>query len=592
MMKKAGRLLLGCLAVLLILASPANCTIYQASEDPLLFGNLSQHDPTLVTAYDQDASGPTSAVNAFVYLQRQYPTIYGTTLVPAYDTATLAASALKLGGFNYMSILTPIQIYGLSNGVTSSVFLKDKYAYVGSNGGSHALKIFDITNPAAPTLVGSTGGSGIGNINVICVDNYAFVGWNNSTIRIYDISNPSSPTQISSITYNYGNTKVLNVIGNLLYVGTTSGADYEFRIYDISNIYSPSLVSVTNIGADVNAISVVGNYAYLGTDAQHSYFQIYDISNPAAPSIISSLDVGPVTNTVYIDGKYAYLGLNNGPTRFQIYDISDPTTPTLVAAVATPTQVNDLVVAGNYAYLAMGGRNSYPALSIYDVTNPKSPIFVAKSENSTDVSSVVIDGKYAYLGTSTGNPTSFRVYDLHHLYHRDYIWGITAYVRSKNTGYAGQMTDPGIYDTSSNPGGWGWNGRVRPLWIGQNASYPTWNFIYDSLISRRAVQIAWRGQDAGGNIYRHYLTVTGLDFNDINNSGIIKFKENATISYIDPKDGKAYSAHIWQDNSDNLFLYYHNDTYDWFSGNVQLEMVMSEGPSSATAPFLLLLLGD
>lgn len=594
-MKKAERLLtrfLGCMAVLLLLASAGNCTIYQASEDPSLFGHLSQHDQILVAAYEHDASGPTSAVNALVYLQRKYPTIYGTSLVPNYDTSTLAATALKLGGFNYMNILTPLQIYGLSNGITNSVYLSDNYAYVGSNTNTTALKIFDIANPAVPNLIGSAGGFGIGNIDVIYVNNYAIVGWNNSTIRIYDISNPSVPVQISTITYGYGNTYALYAVGNLLYVGTSSGADYEFRIYDITNIYSPSLVSATIIGADVYAIWVEGNYAYLGTSGVFNSFQIYDVSNPAKPTFVSSLDVGPVVNTVRINGNYAYLGLNNGPTRFTIYDISNPASPALAAAIVTLTQVNDLFIAGKYAYLAMGGHDIFPALAVYDITKPTSPIFVANAENSTDVASVAVKGKYAYLGTNTGDPTSFRVYDLHHLYYRDYIWGINIYVGDKNTAYAGQMIDPGTYGTSANPGGWGWNGRGQPGWISENASYPRWNFIYNALKLNKAVEIGWRGQDAAANIYHHYLTITGIYFNDLNNNGIIEFRENATLSYLDPQDGKDYTAHIWQDTSGNLFLDYHNDTYDWFSGNVQLEMALSEGPRPSITPVLLLLMGN
>ena len=313
---------------------------------------------------------------------------------------------------------------------------------------------------------------------------------------------------------------------------------------------------------------------------------------PRSPLLYQAIDVGPVVNTVRINGNYAYLGLNNGPTRFTIYDISNPASPALAAAIVTPTQVNDLFIAGKYAYLAMGGHDIFPALAVYDISKPTSPIFVANGENSTDVASVAVKGKYAYLGTNTGDPTSFRVYDLHHLYYRDYIWGINIYVGDKNTDYAGQMIDPGTYGTSANPGGWGWNGRGQPGWISENASYPRWNFIYNALKLNKAVEIGWRGQDAEANIYHHYLTITGIYFNDLNNNGIIEFRENATLSYLDPQDGKAYTAHIWQDTSGNLLLDYHNDTYDWFSGNVQLEMALSEGPRPSITPVLLLLMGN
>ena len=108
----------------------------------------------------------------------------------------------------------------------------------------------------------------------------------------------------------------------------------------------------------------------------------------------------------------------------------------------------------------------------------------------------------------------------------------------------------------------------------------------------KATQIAWRGQDAGGNVYKHYLTLTGIYFDDANDNGIIEYDENATISYIDPQDGKPYSSHLWQEASGNLLMSYHNPTYDWFTGEVRLEMALSQGPRAVTAPFLMLLLED
>lgn len=593
-MKKSVLLLTGyliCLAALLLPAAAGNCAIYQTSEDPALFGDLSQQEQTLVAAYGNYASGPASAVNAFVYLQRKYPAIYDASLVPGYAPADLAATALKLGGREYMSLLTPMQIYGLSNGLTSSIFVKGKYAYVGSNTTTTALKIFDISNPAAPTLVGSTGGIGIGNVNVIYVSDYAFVGWNNATIRIYDVADPANPTEVSTINYGFGQTYDLFASGNILYVGTNSGAIYELRIYDISNISSPSLISATSVGGDIFSLSVKDQYAYLGTAALNSYFQIYDLSDLANPSLLSTTNVGPVVNTVDIQGIYAYLGLNNGESRFQIFEVSDPALPAPLAAVPIPNDVHELVVSGRYAYLAMGGQNLYPALAVYDISDPASPVWVASSANTVDVNTLAVGGWFAYLGTGIGDPITFRVYSLNHTYFRDYIWGLNLYMRLTHTVYGGQMANPGTY-SSANAAGWGWNQRVRPLWISERDSYPTWNYLYNQVKSGNAVAVAWRGQDAEGKLFEHYLTITGIYFNDINNNGSIEFAENAIISYIDPKDGKPYSTHLWQDATGNLFLYYYNYTYNWFTGNVQVELALSVGPRAVTTPFLMLLLGD
>ncbi len=48
-------------------------------EDPSLFGDLDQHN----TDCKRNGCGPTAAVNSFVFLQNQYPLIYGDMLVPS-----------------------------------------------------------------------------------------------------------------------------------------------------------------------------------------------------------------------------------------------------------------------------------------------------------------------------------------------------------------------------------------------------------------------------------------------------------------------------------------------------------------------------
>lgn len=171
-------------------------------------------------------------------------------------------------------------------------------------------------------------------------------------------------------------------------------------------------------------------------------------------------------------------------------------------------------------------------------------------------------------------------------YIRDVFWGINTYIEQKvsnRTIYAGQtvqLTGDGAWNTE----------RPKPAWVSEDASYPTWNFIYNGLEQSKAVIIHWR--DSSGD-YQHYMTVTGMNFTDSDNDGFMDSSEQATITYIDPKDGLQYTKHIWQGDTDGyLRLYYKNDTYNWTIGAITVRINMAESFGSVPLPSTLLLLGS
>jgi len=74
-----------CIAVLWPFTAQAGTISF--SDDPSLYGNLNQH---LVSQIGEKGCGPTSEVNALMFLQNQYPGTYGTKLVPGGDLVSAA----------------------------------------------------------------------------------------------------------------------------------------------------------------------------------------------------------------------------------------------------------------------------------------------------------------------------------------------------------------------------------------------------------------------------------------------------------------------------------------------------------------------
>lgn len=112
-----------------------------------------------------------------------------------------------------------------------------------------------------------------------------------------------------------------------------------------------------------------------------------------------------------------------------------------------------------------------------------------------------------------------------------FIYGKSNYIESvlpNKTIYAAQLKSQ-----------WAWAGRpvpetppiAKPLWV-QDLTQPDGIFLFNELNDCEDVEILIVDGDWG-----HYLTVTGLVWNDGNGDQLIQGAENASVLYIDPVTG-------------------------------------------------------
>jgi hypothetical protein len=104
-----SKALLLCLAILLGLTAAAQADSFIVYEGDSLtdvsrFGNLSQQHQIILNEYGNYGCQVTAYVNALVYLQKAYPSIYGTSLLSGYSADTLATAAVTLGRADYMNV--------------------------------------------------------------------------------------------------------------------------------------------------------------------------------------------------------------------------------------------------------------------------------------------------------------------------------------------------------------------------------------------------------------------------------------------------------------------------------------------------------
>jgi hypothetical protein len=158
---------------------------------------------------------------------------------------------------------------------------------------------------------------------------------------------------------------------------------------------------------------------------------------------------------------------------------------------------------------------------------------------------------------------------------RDMVWGGYLYMQDQDHNMAPQTTwfGTGGPDWLSP---WNWNlDRPSPPWAVINNFSPNPTQIYTSLKNSNAVIILWYGVTLGSdgritsysNGKSHYMTVTGITWDDASQTGI--------LYYIDPKGGSARSSSIWLVDSWALCMDYNNG---WYSGPAMIVFDMAFGP--------------
>jgi hypothetical protein len=162
-----------------------------------------------------------------------------------------------------------------------------------------------------------------------------------------------------------GGTRAVTVQGDYAYIGVGP----RLTILDISDRASPAVVGKTSLlPAIVYDVNVSGDYAYVAAD--EGDLRIVDISDLARPSEVGycdmsgyarGVDVGPVGDYAYVASYYEGL---------RVVDVSNPTSPNEVGSCDTPGFAYGVTVAsaGDYAYVASGDKG----LRVVDVSTPNS----------------------------------------------------------------------------------------------------------------------------------------------------------------------------------------------------------------------------
>ncbi len=184
------------------------------------------------------------------------------------------------------------------------------------------LRVFDLANPLVPTEVFNDPSCRGHDITV--VENRLYEFSDNCGTRIFDITDPASPQLLgavedSSIFHHSG---WPSADGNYLYITDELAAPEasDITVWDIRDLSAPTMVgSYSDPDSYVHNIYVVGNYAYVSY--YRAGFRVFDISDPTQITLADEFDTSPGMSGPGFGGNFGVYPFNSDGAIF----VSDET---------------------------------------------------------------------------------------------------------------------------------------------------------------------------------------------------------------------------------------------------------------------------
>jgi hypothetical protein len=316
------------------------------------------------------------------------------------NTLTFSGNVTNAGGgMDTTNAYKLVKLGGTVSAVTSGSTLHDiavsgNYAY-GSVGGPQAqdLETFNVSNPVAPSSVGSLETGFNGNFEVLVQGSYAYMmkGDSGYALQIFSLSTPSSPVLVGQSAAVGGSSMLgMDIVGSYAYLTTNGSGPDGLEIFNISNPAAPFEAGAPgrplSQGDYSNEVAVSGDYAYVAGQAADTtlgqgYIDVFNVANRAAPVWVRRIPTFAVAYVVSVNGAYLYTGggMSGG---VQIFSLANPSNPVLVAQVGTNLgEVRKIRFSGNYAYIA--GFALVNQVQIVDISNPASPVLVGRTTTAT-----------------------------------------------------------------------------------------------------------------------------------------------------------------------------------------------------------------
>ncbi|WP_170309577.1 LVIVD repeat-containing protein [Litorilituus lipolyticus] len=246
--------------------------------------------------------------------------------------------------------LEPTQLSNLEFGRQSAdIKLHNNTALIANN---YGVNFIDVTDSAMPILTNTLYVGLNKTLSIATSNNYAYVGGDSDKdhLKIIELSDVAAPSLLKSFDLGLGDNRVTSLViekNNLFAVSKN-----KVSIVDISSPELPRLLNSINIS---NAVTLaIENEIAFVTDYK-DYLTSIDFSDPVNPIILGEIDIGKfyVQNgdDITISDNIAYVA--NGDNGVTLFDISNPRDMALVGEFFT-THASSITHDDNFVYVAAG----------------------------------------------------------------------------------------------------------------------------------------------------------------------------------------------------------------------------------------------
>ena len=319
-----------------------------------------------------------------------------------YDVAvsgTTVYGATATGGLRLFDVSNPAApvasgVLTVSGGSVLSIALNGTTAYLAA--GNAGLRVVDVSNPAAPAAVGNVALGGFAT-RVVYNAGRAYVSVNDVGLVVVDVSVPATPTILGTFAIASSQVRSVALAGTTAYVGRDDGMV-------VVNVTNPA--AMTQVGQILFGNSGSGQYIALdGTRAfvgnRYDGVRVIDVANPATPTQLRLIDNGGFSFKVNVIGNVAYVSDLLGQVR--IVSLADPTQPTILSRVRGIRNADGVDVAGTTAYVVDRSADGTSGLTRVNVSNPASPVVLGTHVTGGAAYGLDLDGTTLYVANGYGS---------------------------------------------------------------------------------------------------------------------------------------------------------------------------------------------
>jgi|GEM_PF-2008553 len=328
--------------VLLDIADPTGPVLVESDASITTVRDVTGSGTVVFAAHDNGLAVYSSAQTPAVALERSVTTgsmAHPTAIRVSGNYAYMADGVLRIFDASRTAPLDSVSTWG-SAGV-SAVDVDGSLAYVDALG---TFTVLDVSNPSAPTVVGSVASGTFGAASdIVASGDLVFVSYEFDGLYVFDVSNPAAPTLLDS--YPSSNALDVDVSGATVFLADVNAG---LRIISAAN---PSALTLqaTYAATNLRAVVVSGKHAFVGSSL--GGITVLDVGNPSLPVVVGNYAFGQSIQHMAVSGNIL---LAAGSQTAQVIDIVDPANPVLRSSYAPGgTHINyDIAAYGNMAYLA------------------------------------------------------------------------------------------------------------------------------------------------------------------------------------------------------------------------------------------------